>query len=217
MAEDTYFSPRYDQAEQLSKDFGFNTMFEKVRLNNFSNTLPYHNWFHTCCMVCNCIEGAQYYNLDFRQCYLIGVSALFHDFNHSGGRSTDAENIEVAVKGFQDFGYGTVELDNLQIEHTIRVTQYPFIHTPKTIEQKIIRDADLMQVLEPEWFEHIILGLQLEFLNGGKSFTEQEMLKGQMVFLSEHIPHNLFTEWAKSKFATNEYAWRQSEILSRIK
>jgi hypothetical protein len=116
-------------------------------------------------------------------------------------------------------------MDLNQMLETVRVTQYPFIHTPKTIEQKIIRDADLMQILEPEWFDHVILGLQAEFKAGGKDYTLEEMLKGQLAFLKEHIPHNLFTQWAKNKFVqplnggwpTKVYGERMNEIMEKMK
>jgi hypothetical protein len=214
---------RIDQARGLAHDFGFDWLFDYADLEMTSCDLPYHNWFHTCCMICNCIEGAQYYNLDFRQCHLIGVAALFHDFNHSGGTKTDHQNINIAVANLREAAINYNPMDLNQMVETIRVTQYPFIHTPKTIEQKIIRDADLMQVLEPEWYEHVILGLQAEFKAGGKDYTLEEMLQGQMVFLQEHIPTGLFTDWAIGKFmspygwANPEYQKRKDEIYARMK
>ena len=217
--DDGYFSPRFDQAAQLAQDFEFDILFDKVRLYNPSNTLPYHNWFHTCCMICNCIEGAQFYNLSFRECHLIGVSALFHDFNHSGGRTSDAENITRAIEGFRSFNNHHATLDGYQIEHTIQVTQYPFVHEPKTLEQMIIRDADLMQILEPEWFEHVIIGLQNEFRHGGKIYSLDEMLKGQVIFLDEHIPNNLFTGWARRKFDPelgSVYGTRKAQVFTKL-
>lgn len=207
---------RYEQARELAHNFGFDFQFDMADMEMASKDLPYHNWFHTCCMICNCIEGAQFYNLDFRQCHLIGLSALFHDFNHSGGRKSDAENINVAVSNLRSVTETYSPMDLHQMLETIRVTQYPFVHTPKTIEQKIIRDADLMQILEPEWYEHVILGLQAEFKAGGKNYSLNEMLKGQMTFLDEHIPTNLFTQWAKDKFDTRfVYGDRKARIFAK--
>jgi len=206
---------RYEQARDLANYFEFYPFFQLADDQMLSRDLPYHNWFHTCCMICNCIEGAQAHDLSFRECHLIGLSALFHDFNHSGGKKIDAENINVAISNLlsvvpQQLGYNF--LDVYQMRETIRVTQYPFIYTPKTIEQKIIRDVDLMQILEPEWYEHVILGLQAEFKRGGRDYSHRQMLTGQLDFLDKHIPNELFTSWGRAKFDGPRYKDRLEKI-----
>lgn len=200
---------RYDQARELAAKFGFSREYEWVKNWNPSNNLPYHNWFHTCCMVCNCLEAADHYALPFRDHYLLGVSALFHDFNHSGGRETDDKNVSLAIRSFEFFK-DYIELDRLQVAATIKITQYPYVDTPVTIEQKIIRDADLMQILEPEWFDHIILGLREEFKNGGREYSVLDMLKGQLTFISGSEFH---TDWGKSKMRIEQ----DTVLFSRLK
>lgn len=201
---------RFDQAHQLAIKYGFVREFDWVKSWNPYNKLPYHNWFHTCCMVCNCLEAADYYELSFREHNLLGVSALFHDYFHSGGKETDDRNVNKAIEFFESFSRNYVEMDRLQAISTIRITQYPYVDTPSTIEQKIIRDADLMQILEPEWFDHIILGLREEFKNGGREYSVLDMLKGQLTFISGSAFH---TDWGKSKMCIEQ----DTVLFSRLK
>lgn len=207
---------RYEQARELAKMFGFIRLFDEVSKVNPSNDLPYHNWFHTCCMICNCMEGALHYNLSYSECHLLGVAALFHDFDHTGGREHDSINIHRALASLNIY----VEGSNLELKHIracISVTQFPFDIEPVTIEQKIIRDADLMQILEPEWYEHVILGLQAEMSIKNGPISTQDMLAGQVNFLFDHVPSKLFTEWAKQKFESDVYRCRLEEISDLLR
>jgi hypothetical protein len=69
--------------------------------HNLSNSLPYHNEYHTECMVLNCLEGAYYEGVTGSQLRSLLVAALFHDFNHTGGEMEDGYNIHLTVKGLE--------------------------------------------------------------------------------------------------------------------
>ncbi len=168
---------------------------------NTSRDAPYHNLFHTCCMIINCHEG-HLKNLpadrpvkydSHEEHRLLLIAAAFHDYNHSAGILTDYENIQMAIKFARRYFESHFDHvcdtlwteDNLKIvEDIIHVTQYPFIHTPTTLAQKVIRDADLLQCYEPAWFEHVILGLRAEFSHRMGDIPVSKMLEGQITFLN---------------------------------
>ena len=164
-------------------------VFEYVRTKNPSNNLPYHSWYHILCMVEKCIEGAQFHNLPYRSMQHLVVGALFHDFAHSGGKYDDSYNIEIALAGFDRFNYYISGMDRFEIVELIKVTEYPYVLDPISIEQKIIRDADLMQSFRPTWKEMIIDGLAQEMsIRAGHTITPKEMCVGQLAFLSSVYP-----------------------------
>ena len=43
------------------------------------------------------------YELSLYDKLILGLAALFHDFNHSGGRLKDSENIELALVSLKEF------------------------------------------------------------------------------------------------------------------
>ena len=125
--------------------------------------LPYHNKYHTACMINECERLANQQNLSEYDMRLLLTAAAFHDFNHTGGKSTDVKNIELALEAFHKYSD-----KNPTVEKLICVTQYPFVREPLdpsveiTKMMQIIRDCDLMQSFRPTWFVHVILGLRAE-------------------------------------------------------
>jgi len=175
--------------------------FNWVLKNNPSNDLPYHNWYHALCMIEKCVEGANYHNLPYRSVRHLAVAALFHDYAHTGGGKDDQYNIVLALRGLNNLANrsvgSTVALGiNLdEVEQIIRITQYPYIDAPICIEQRIIRDADLMQSFRPTWKEMILDGLRKEMeIKLNKEISIEEMCKGQIAFLKNVIP---LTDWGK--------------------
>src|ERR1019366_5684420 len=117
----------------------------------------------------NCYDGAQYYNLPKDTTRDILLAALFHDFNHSGGKLPDNENIKNAVSCIQAL---LTNIHPLVID-CIECTEYPFVKEPLTIEQRIIRDADLMQFRYTNWMDMIGKNLRKEMeVRLGKTITD---------------------------------------------
>ena len=178
--------------------------FNYVKKNNPSNDLPYHNWYHALCMVEKCLEGAIYHNLPYRSMRHLTLAALFHDYDHTGGKEADSTNISRAIWGWRKYdalsNCSLANIDAMEVEHIIKITEYPYTSDPISIEQKIIRDADLMQCLRPTWHEMIIDGLRKELsIKFGKELTEEEMCEGQIKFLDAVKPHS---EWGKDVLIT---------------
>lgn len=193
-----------DEVKRIVKKLDLVSEFNYYNRNAVSWKLPYHNKFHTYCMVKNCYEAAIELGLPFQDTRILITAAIFHDFNHTGGKLTDAENISIAIKAYSRFleEYNKNIIDEYLktcVVRLIQITEYPFKQEPEFIEEKIIRDADLMQMFEPEWFDHVIIGLSKELLRKD-SFTTEELidtLKKNEEFLSKQ---KIYTKWGLKKF-----------------
>jgi len=182
-------------------------VLEFVKEQNPTNDLPYHNWFHILTVTKNCYEGAHELKLGTPSTRNLLVAALFHDFDHAGGKQSDDVNIEKAILGFENFIESTTHtLDIEMIKSLIRVTQFPFIRIPVTIEQKILRDSDVLQAAECNWFEQVVVGLRKEFANSGITMTDAEMIKNSNDFYGSL---ELFTVWGRKKY--------EEELMPKIK
>ena len=158
---------------------------------------PYHNNEHCFTVAINCFEGAIFHNLSENDTRNTVIAALFHDFNHSAGIHTDDINVQIAIEGTKDFLTNIPKDKEYFNENNIKdicniisVTQYPFIKTPHTLQEKIIRDSDLMQYLEPDG-EEFLNGLAKELnlnLNWEQTFN----------FIDSQTKH---TEWGEQKLS----------------
>ena len=109
----------------------------------------------------------------------LGLAALFHDFNHSGGKLKDSENIEIALVALKEFLDTTTEKSDLysQIENIIIATEFPHLDIDLDILQKIIRDADTMGGVIDGW-KSVVANLAREY---NKSL--EEFIPTQIKFL----------------------------------
>jgi hypothetical protein len=174
---------------------------------NASKNLPYHNRYHSFKMVLNCYEGSYYENIQSygaRRGLL--VAALFHDFNHTGGRLHDSENIKLAVNGLlsaHDFVTTEHKLSSGELyvaKDCIEITQYPFENDPFVPTQMVIRDADLMQAYEEDDSRLLAqyVGLKEEIqISKKQTFSSEEFADGMKSFLDEQVVW--YTNWAQEK------------------
>lgn len=157
---------------------------------NKAYNLPYHNTKHcmTVARLCHdllSMDDLFYTAHDYR---LVICAALFHDFDHTGN-DPDINNIENAVTGFLQFcaEYPSVfsAYDRYVIENIIRVTEFPFVHEPKTGLEKIIRDADVLQIFEPDHIRVSLYSLRRELEDKLKSTLQLNFyLEKQKDFVS---------------------------------
>jgi hypothetical protein len=198
--------------EELARRFDVSYEYRHVRDYNKSKDLPYHNWYHTMCMVNRCLDGANYHNLPYRSMRSLFVAALFHDYNHSGGEEEDSINIFRAINGLKNCGV-TQGVYLHEVEEIIRVTEYPYVLEPVCIEHRIIRDADLMQGFFIETWEAMIIdGLREEMQVKLKAeITRSEMCLGQIEFLRKAVAHS---KWGYSEFFEKE---NMSKLITRIR
>jgi len=115
----------------------------------------------------------------------LGLAALFHDFNHSGGKLKDSENIELALVSLKEFLDTITEFTKFtnksdlysQIENIIIATEFPHLDIDLDILQKIIRDADTMGGIIEGW-KSVVANLASEY---NKSL--EEFIPTQIKFL----------------------------------
>lgn len=181
---------------------------------NTANDLPYHNAFHAQCMDENCYDGAQYYNLPYDVTKNLLMAALFHDFNHSGGKTNDKENVTRATIDLEKlFVRSNDSIPTIVIE-CIRCTEFPFVIEPMTIEQRIIRDADLMQFRYPNWQDVIENKLRAEIeVARGEQISAEDMYEGNKTFWSKV---KFYTEWGQKMFDTEGLPLREHYKLIRF-
>lgn len=181
--------------------------FKYISNKSKSNTLPYHNMDHLVMVFNNSYSASEYYKLD----EILGesttkelcVASLFHDSNHSGGELSDPENVSNSIKLFDEFWeeYNNGELSNDDLEfqknvhNIILATEYPHRDMDLNIQQKIIRDADMMSFNQNNHLYSVIFGLSEEF----KSESLIDQIQNQTIFTLK-LKDNLYTDWAKSKF-----------------
>jgi HD superfamily phosphohydrolase YqeK len=124
------------------------------------NKNPYHNNKHILFVFSFSIFLFDLYkkelNLSNKDRHLLGVAALFHDYNHSGGKLTDEENIELAIKGLKKFiKDNSIDINEDEIINIIKCTEFPHKDIKLSELQKIIRDADTVGGIMDDWFNTI--------------------------------------------------------------
>lgn len=145
-----------------------------------SLTLPYHNLNHTLKMMSLIIDiykKSQYsykeyeFKLTDKDLYHLLLSALFHDYNHSGGKFTDDINVKIAKAGLRDCIDDIISnIDDATLSvyeeccHIIDATQYPYVISEEelNIRQQIIRELDILVCLYDDFITHNVFGLMSE-------------------------------------------------------
>jgi hypothetical protein len=136
-----------------------------LNISNPSNFLPYHNIDHLWMVYNYCQKITDMINnSDVKETELF-IAALFHDYNHSGGKLTDNFNIDNAIEGVTLFHKAHPEFDLNYVSYLIKCTEYPYsvLDIDLTIEAKILRDADLSYVFEYISIVKLYCGLRKEF------------------------------------------------------
>lgn len=180
---------------ELIDKYGLNYYFTLFMKNNSSINAPYHNLYHSLCVMYNAFEISQSY-LIFTEEEKRGllIACLFHDFGHSQGRLTDEYNIRIAIDYFSSISLESQETNSLIIG-LIKATQHPSVFEVDDLSQlqKIISDADLMQVFENNYFQQNAISLTtLEF-----SLSLEEGLKISLDFYKNLRFH---TQYAQNKY-----------------
>lgn len=194
---------------EIIKDYDVENYLSVLLRKNTSNKAPYHNFNHIMCVVKNVYEIAMDLKIEESMIRNLIIAAIFRDINHSQGIHKDDVNIKRAVKMFKDNTVESIENNHIIIS-IIEATQYPYVINVEdlSLEQKIIRDADLMQTFEENYIQQVIFGLSEEM-----NLELKDLLEGQIKFLENSVYH---TGYAKS-IANKYLPIVKSEVETLIK
>lgn len=172
--------------ELLSRYDYLQEAFQYVIENNGESTFnPYHNLNHLMVVTEYAYKlGEEVLTpIELKELLLV---TIFHDFKHTGGKENDAYNINLAKNGLTDIlNYGSINKTDrvgiLKLHSILLATQFPYVidNADLTLQQQIIRDADLCQLFEPTRIQFNILGLQKEL-----NLTYSDILEGQVKFVN---------------------------------
>jgi len=194
------------------EQLGLKPMWDYILRTNRGNGNGYHNTKHMFdagkngWKIWNVEVGDESYACDTPEYRLVDVitALLWHDYDHSGGHQPDVENIEDACNAFDHW----CSLDEFQdivkrhnysganancVKRLIRITEFPFIHEPRYIAEKIVRDSDLLYSFKDE-AGPILHGLYSELSAAGKLPEDMkfaQIVEGQTKF---HNEVQLFTQ-----------------------
>jgi hypothetical protein len=178
--------------------------FRYIFENNPSNYLPYHDLNHAMTVLKYCDYLAEKEEVYFDKRIPLYLGALFHDFNHSGGKLSEPENIENAKAGFNEFAMQENLSANIMVlvNGIIEATEYPYNvnlpHSKCTKLQKIIRDADMMQQYECNWVSQSTLGLAKEAGQDPKKFIPyQRRFLEELKFLTKAAQKFKEEHWSR--------------------
>ena len=156
-----------------------NNMYRWYLSHCLSLNVPYHNMRHTLGMMYHIIvlynnsrrvDSDYGFSLNDEDLYILLVSALFHDFNHSAGRFDDATNVSTSISGLRDCMESCLVWDETTEEYykkcsdNIKATQYPYVISDDnlTVHQRILRECDILVILYDDCITQNIMGLAAE-------------------------------------------------------
>ena len=169
----------------LLTDGEIDNIFYEAKTYILENNLvenDYHNNEHMINVFNNAMVLFNHYKDEYKlppyHKLVLGLAALFHDFDHSGGKLKDSENIELALVALKEF-LVTINKSDLydDIKNIIIATEFPHLDIDLDILQKIIRDADTMGGIIEGW-KSVVANLASEY---NKSI--EEFIPTQIKFL----------------------------------
>lgn len=173
--------------DELKKNALFSSAYSYIIKNNTGANNPYHNNLHLFGVFTDVMKMCNHYEVEGGERIALGLAYLFHDFNHNGRIGNDDVNIEKSIEGFKIWMISlhhtplyndSVHVDTNLVERLIRTTEFPLRPNPKTIEEKIMMDADMMSTYRSNWFDTTIVGLSKEF-----GITIQKQISNQIGFV----------------------------------
>ena len=189
--------------DQFVNENEINQIFDEVKNYISENNITenaYHNNKHMIDVFNNSMtlfnEYVDQFNLTEDDKLHLGLAALFHDFNHSGGKLKDDENIELALTALKEYLDSTNKSELYDdVKHIIIATEFPHLDIDLDILQKIIRDADTMGGITEDYIS-IVKSLAKEY-----NKTLQEFIPTQIKFL-DTVKFN--TDYCNQLLANNK-------------
>lgn len=176
--------------------------------NNTSNNLPYHNLYHSLCVmneVGRMIDITDYFDLTSEEERDLLIASLYHDYHYTIGPIPDNLKVDMTVIKLP---IGTSFND--RVRKLIKYTAYPYskdIILNENISKidymgLILREADLCQCLKDNSIQQCIFGLKDE-MDPNNKITYYEFIDEYIKFI-EGIKYQIVNrEGKKRELLTN--------------
>ena len=164
--------------------------------DSLSHLYLYHNIEHTKQVVAACKTISQDMNLDEEQLEKLLVAAWFHDAGYIKGRENhENRSMKIAADFLKENGKSEDFIT--EVNYIIAATEKSF--APQTTLQKIIRDADFMNLGSPNYFRNCEK-LRKEWQDTEQTrFSDSEWNQENLTFLES--VHVYYTEYGKENLA----------------
>ena len=164
--------------------------------DSLSHLYLYHNIEHTKQVVAACKTISQDMNLDEEQLEKLLVAAWFHDAGYIKGRENhENRSMKIAADFLKENGKSEDFIT--EVNYIIAATEKSFV--PQTTLQKIIRDADFMNLGSPNYFTNCEK-LRKEWQDTEQTrFSDSEWNQENLTFLES--VHVYYTEYGKENLA----------------
>ena len=157
-------------------------------VNNPSNNLPYHNLYHSLCVmseVGRMIDITDYFDLTSEEERDLLIAALYHDYHYTIGPIPDNLKVDITILNLPN---GTSF--NNRVRELIKYTSYPYskdIILDENISKidymgLILREADLCQCLKDNSIQQCIFGLKEE-MDPSNKMTHYEFISKCIEFI----------------------------------
>lgn len=171
---------------------------------------PYHNLRHMLHVFWLCHQACVEYQgrIDPLKMRLLLIAALCHDADHTGRAIDDSANIGQAVAFLDRYILDADRPYFEEICQLIRATEsprQPLRDTQANFLAKVLRDADLCQVLSSSWIQQTVIGLGQELGVG-----PLEMITQNTAFLRNL---QFETTWARGLFPSDVIQAKLRETL----
>ena len=170
------------------------TYVTKLFKENLSNEYIYHNYAHTKEVVETCQEIAEHSELNEDEFENLLIAAWFHDTGYIvSGEEHEEKSTKIMKDFFENKKNGQLKID--KIEKIILSTKSSV--EPKNIQEKIIKDADLVHIGKEKFDDKgQLLRREWELLYN-KKYSDLDWQKNQISFLSNK---KFYTDYAMKKF-----------------
>jgi hypothetical protein len=202
MQLDVAASYRLAMLEATAEEYGLTTILRYIQKAQFETHNAYHNADHCIRVALRFAELMSASGWRLKHDVTTGmIAAFFHDFGHTG-KGPDINNIEIAVKGM----YGAQPVQDYfgrsqhiaTVEKAIRCTEFRdggFPIEPTSILECCLRDADLMESMEPHCIQYVMHDLCEEM-----GVTIMDAIPRQIAFLQNAV---MYTQ-------AGEYIWKRT-------
>lgn len=145
--------------------------------------LPFHNFAHTTRVVRFSMEFATALNLSKVEIEEVVIAAWFHDTGFSEDYAHHEEYSKVLARSFLE-EMGIAEERIQRIVECVESTKYDV--EPKTLQQKILCDADLIHLTSPDYLKYNALLRQEWEQQLGLFYSDLKWYELNVLFLSDH-------------------------------